>query len=208
MRLGKVIVMELVTLNSDVLHALLKGGMVASGTDKYLPALNTVQIEVREPLVRVVATDRYRLVIGDVDIDTTSKPMEIGMFKLYLDNVKDLVKALPIKKDNGDVTISLSDDGKYATFTYSGSAGGFSREYRTADGEFPKYESLIPKEFNGTTEIRFNPSFMADIAKLPMKDKNTGVSIRFNGSNKPMLAAVEGSHGIQWEYLLMPVYLK
>jgi DNA polymerase III sliding clamp (beta) subunit (PCNA family) len=197
--------MELVTLNSDVLHALLKGGMVAAGTDKYLPALNTVQIEVREPLVRVVATDRYRLGIGDVEIDTTGKPMEIGMFKLYLENVKDLVKGLPIKKDSGDVTISLSDDGKYVTFTYDGSAGRFNREYRTADGEFPKYEGLMPKEFSDTTEIRFNPSFMADIAKLPMKDKNTSVSMKFNGSNKPMLATVEGSHGIEWTYLLMPV---
>jgi DNA polymerase III sliding clamp (beta) subunit (PCNA family) len=188
-----------------MLHALLKGGMVAAGTDKYLPALNTVQIEVREPLVRVVSTDRYRLVIGDVDIDTTGKPMEIGVFKLYLENVKDLVKGLPIKKDSGDVTISLSDDGKYATFTHSGSAGKFVREYRTADGEFPKYEGLMPKEFSDTTEIRFNPSFMADIAKLPMRDKNTGVSMKFNGSNKPMLATVEGSHGIEWTYLLMPV---
>jgi DNA polymerase III sliding clamp (beta) subunit (PCNA family) len=179
--------------------------MVASGTDKYLPELNTVQIEVREPLVRVVATDRYRLVIGDVDIDTTSKPMEIGVFKLYLDNVKDLVKALPIKKDNGDVTISLSDDGKHATFTYSGSAGGFNREYRTADGEFPKYESLIPKEFIETSEIRFNPSFMADIAKLPVGDKNTSVLMKFRGNNKPMLAEVDGPRGIQWTYLLMPV---
>lgn len=197
--------MELVTLNSDTLHALLKGGMVAAGTDKYLRALNTVQIEVREPLVRVVATDRYRLGIGDVEIDTTGKPMEIGVFKLYLENVKDLVKGLPIKKDSGDVTISLSDDGKYVTFTYDGSAGRFNREYRTADGEFPKYESLMPKEFNGTNEIRFNPSFMADIAKLPMKDKNTSVLMKFIAHNKPMLATVEGSHGIEWTYLLMPV---
>ena len=192
-------------MNSDMLHALLKGGMVAAGTDKYLPALNTVQIEVREPLVRVVSTDRYRLVIGDVDIDTTGKPMEIGVFKLYLENVKDLVKGLPIKKDSGDVTISLSDDGKYATFTHSGSAGKFVREYRTADGEFPKYEGLMPKEFSDTTEIRFNPSFMADIAKLPMKDRNTSVLMKFTAHNKPMLATVEGSHGIEWTYLLMPV---
>jgi DNA polymerase III sliding clamp (beta) subunit (PCNA family) len=197
--------MELVTLNSDMLHALLKGGMVAAGTDKYLPALNTVQIEVREPLVRAVATDRYRLAIGDVEIDTTGKPMEIGVFKLYLENVKDLVKGLPIKKDSGDVTISLSDDGKYVTFTYDGSAGRFNREYRTADGEFPKYEGLMPTEFNGTNEVRFNPSFMADIAKLPMKDRNTSVLMKFTAHNKPMLATVEGSHGIEWTYLLMPV---
>lgn len=200
--------MELVTLNSGTLHALLKGTMLAVNTDRSLPVLNTVQIEVREPLVRAVATDRYRLVIGDVEIDTTGKPMEIGVFKLYLENVKDLVKGLPTKKNSGDVTISLSDDGKYVTFTHSGSAGKFVREYRTADGEYPKYESFIPTEFSGTTEIRFNPSFMADIAKLPMKDKNTSASIRFNGSNKPMLATVEGSHGIEWKYLLMPVYLK
>jgi DNA polymerase III sliding clamp (beta) subunit (PCNA family) len=132
-------------------------------------------------------------------------PMEIGMFKLYLENVKDLVKGLPIKKDSGDVTISLSDDGKYVTFTYDGSAGRFNREYRTADGDYPQYESLIPKEFSETSEIRFNPSFMADIAKLPVRDKNTSVLMKFRGNNKPMFAEVDGPHGIQWTYLLMPV---
>jgi DNA polymerase III sliding clamp (beta) subunit (PCNA family) len=101
--------MELTTINSETLHTLLKGGMVASGKDKTLPIMNSVRIEIREPLVRVVSTDRYRLVIGDVNMPEGTV-METGNFNLPLDSAKDLLKALPIKNDSGNILIELSDD--------------------------------------------------------------------------------------------------
>jgi DNA polymerase III sliding clamp (beta) subunit (PCNA family) len=196
--------MELTTINSETLHTLLKGGMVASGKDKYLPVLNSVRVEIREPLVRVVSTDRYRLLIGDVDMPEGTH-MEIGNFLITVDQVKDLVKVLPVKKNSGDVLIELSDDEKYVSFTYDGSDGKWSREYQVLTGEFPRYESLIPTVFEGTDEIRFNPVFMADIAKLPVKDKNTHVHMRLQNATKPMLGEIEGANGVAWTYMLMPV---
>ena len=196
--------MELTTINSETLHTLLKGGMVASGKDKTLPILNSVRVEIREPLVRVVSTDRYRLVIGDVDMPEGTR-MEIGTLNLPLDSVKDLVKMLPTKRDSGNVVIELSDDEKYVSFTYEGTDGKWNREYRTLDGEFPRYESLIPTVFEGTDEVRFNPVFMADIAKLPVKDKNTHVHMRLQNATKPMLAEIEGANGVAWTYMLMPI---
>lgn len=196
--------MELTTINSETLHTLLKGGMVASGKDKYLPVLNSVRVEVREPLVRVVSTDRYRLLIGDVDMPEGTV-MEIGVFTLSVDNVKDLIKMLPTKKDTGNVVVELSDDEKYVSFTCEGTDGKWNREYRTLDGEFPRYESLIPTVFEGTDEVRFNPVFMADIAKLPVKDKNTHVHMRLQNATKPMLGEIEGANGVAWTYMLMPI---
>ena len=196
--------MELTTLNSETLHTLLKGGMVASGKDKTLPILNSVRVEVREPLVRVVSTDRYRLVYGDVDMPEGIS-METGAFNLPLDSAKDLVKMLPSKRDNGNVVIELSDDEKYVSFTYEGSEGKWNREYPTLAGEFPRYESLIPTVFEGTDRISFNPIFMADIAKLPAKDKHTPVRMQLQGANKPMLGTLDGASGISWTYMLMPV---
>jgi len=196
--------MELTTINSETLHTLLKGGMVASGKDKTLPILNSVRVEVREPLVRVVSTDRYRLVIGDVDMPEGTR-MEIGTFNLPLDSVKDLVKMLPTKRDSGNVVIELSDDEKYVSFTYEGTDGKWNREYQLLTGEFPRYELLVPTAFEGTDKISFNPSFMADIAKLPTKDKNTPVRMQLQGANKPMLGTLEGASGVAWTYMLMPV---
>lgn len=196
--------MELVTINSETLSVLLKGGMVASGKDKTLPILNSVRMEIREPLVRVVSTDRYRLVIGDVDMPEGTS-MEIGAFNLPLDSVKDLVKMLPVKRDSGDVVIELSDDEKYVSFTYNGSEGKWNREYLLLTGDFPRYESLIPTVFEGTDKISFNPSFMADIAKLPAKEKKTSVHMRLKGANKPMLGTLDGANGVSWTYVLMPV---
>lgn len=195
--------MELVTINSEILHTLLKGGMVGSGKDKTLPTLNSVRVEIREPLVRVVSTDRYRLVIGDVDMPEGTV-METGNFTLPLDSAKDLLKALPIKKDSGSVLIELSDDEKYVSFTCEGSAGKWSKEYLTLTGQFPKYESLIPQEFTPTEEISFNPVFMADIAKLPVS-ANAPVRMKFTGENKPMYGTIPGANGVSWTYLLMPV---
>jgi DNA polymerase III sliding clamp (beta) subunit (PCNA family) len=196
--------MELTTINSETLHTLLKGGMVASGKDKYLPVLNSVRVEIREPLVRVVSTDRYRLLIGDVDMPEGTA-METGNFLITVDQVKDLVKVLPVKKNSGDVLIELSDDEKYVSFTYDGSDGKWSREYQVLIGEFPRYESLIPTVFEGTNEVRFNSVFMADIAKLPVKDKNTYVHMRLQNATKPMLGEIEGANGVAWTYMLMPV---
>lgn len=195
--------MELVTINSETLHTLLKGGIVGSGKDKTLPIMNSVRVEIREPLVRVVSTDRYRLVIGDVDMPE-STVMETGNFNLPLDSVKDLLKALPIKKDSGSVLIELSDDEKYVSFTCEGSAGKWSKEYLLLTGQFPKYESLIPQEFTSTEEISFNPTYMADIAKLPAAP-SAPVHMKFTGANKPMFGTIPGANDVAWTYLLMPV---
>jgi DNA polymerase III sliding clamp (beta) subunit (PCNA family) len=195
--------MELFTMKSSALYDLVKGGIVASCKYKTLPILNSVKFEVREPLVRVVSTDRYRLVIGDINLPEGTL-METGEFLLPLDSAKDLVKSLPSKANSGMVTVELSDDSKYVSFTYDGSDGKWNREYLTLTGDFVKYESIMPKEFTSTETIAFNPAFMADIAKLPA-DKKTPVTMKFTYWNKPMLGTLEGTNGVSWTYLLMPV---
>jgi DNA polymerase III sliding clamp (beta) subunit (PCNA family) len=130
--------------------------------------------------------------------------MEIGNFNLPLDSAKDLLKALPIKKDSGSILIELSDDEKYVSFTCDGSAGKWSKEYLTLDSLFPKYETLIPQVFTSTEEISFNPAFMADIAKLPA-EPGAPVRMKFTGDNKPMFGTIPGANGVLWSYLLMPV---
>jgi DNA polymerase III sliding clamp (beta) subunit (PCNA family) len=197
--------MELTTINSETLHTLVKGAIVGASKDKTLMGLNVVRVEIREPLVRVVSTDRYRLVIGDINM-VEGTVMETGNFNLPLDSAKDLLKALPIKKDSGEVLIELSDDEKYVSFTCEGSAGKWSKEYLTLDSLFPKYESLIPQAFTSTEDICFNPAFMADIAKLPTAP-STPVRMKFTGNNKPMFGTLDGANGVSWSYLLMPVRL-
>lgn len=198
--------MELFTIKSETLYDLVKGGMVASSKDKTLPLLNSVKFEIREPLVRVVSTDRYRLVIGDVNLPEGTL-METGEFLLPLDSVKDLVKTLPSKANSGMVTVELSDDGAYVSFSYDGGDGKWNREYQTLTTTFVKYESLVPKDFVDTQEIGFNPALMADIAKLPT-DKKTAVVMKFTGSHKPMVGTIEGTNGVSWTYLLMPMRLE
>lgn len=198
--------MELFTMESSALYDLVKGGIVASGKDKTLPILNSVKFEVREPLVRVVSTDRYRLVIGDVNLPEGTL-METGEFLLPLDSAKDLVKSLPSKANSGMVTVELSDDSKYVSFTYDGGDGKWNREYLLLTGDFVKYESIMPKEFVDTQEIGFNPALMADIAKLPT-DKKTAVVMRFTGIHKPMVGTIQGTNGVSWTYLLMPMRLE
>ena len=203
--IGKVKIMELVTINSSALHTLVKGAIVGASKDKSLMGLRVVRFEIREPLVRVVSTDRYRLVIGDFNIPGGTV-METGNFNLPLDSAKDLLKALPIGKDIGSVLIELSDDEKYVSFTCEGSAGKWSKEYLTLDSLFPKYESLIPKQFTATEDICFNPAFMADIAKLPTAP-SAPVRMKFTGNNKPMFGEIRGASEVEWTYLLMPVRL-
>jgi len=132
--------------------------------------------------------------------------METSEFVLPLDSAKDLVKSLPSKANSGMVTVEMSDDSKYVSFTYDGIDGKWNREYLLLAGDFVKYESIMPKEFTSTEMIAFNPAFMADIAKLPTV-KNTPVKMKFTGDNKPMVGTLDGTNGVLWTYLLMPVRL-
>jgi DNA polymerase III sliding clamp (beta) subunit (PCNA family) len=68
-------------------------------------------------------------------------------------------------------------------------------------------ENVIPTTTAPTEEIGFNPSFLADLAKMPGQRKNQPIFLQFNGATKPARVVwTDNNHdNVEYLYLLMPV---
>lgn len=189
-------------VQASALHASLKGALVA--TSDAAPVFDGVLIETGTPTgLRVVATDRYRIAVGDVSVtELSGDPLTIHVssdgVKLLIDGLKSIIKLNKAARIAVEISVDeiiIGHGDVYARAAATGLA-------------FPKYESLIPTDFSGVPgdeSIGFNPAFLSDIYKISGKiDK---VSIQFNGATRPALATFNDNYGVAWRYLLMPVRL-
>ena len=176
---------------------------VAAGKDDTLPTLTGVHVSWTdgEPIV-FAATDRYRLAIATVGEAGEGD----GAFLLPRRDAIELIKVLPKPKrglPDADVVVTVTKDHVTVFMVHDGST--FSKEYRTLDGEFPKYRGLLPKsDPQPISGIAWNPDFMADVAKLPIA-RYAPVKWSFYGETRPMVGRFRADNGTDWEYLLMPV---
>jgi DNA polymerase-3 subunit beta len=191
------------TVDGATLRDLLVGGLVATGKDNTLPTLTAVRLEWDSTELRVVATDRYRLVLGIVDASFMSDITGDGAAMIPRKDAAELVKVLPKRTNAERVSITVMGDSVMV------GNGAWSRTLRMVDGEFPKYRTLIPTEdkYVATDSICFNPVFMADAAKIPY-DRNVPIRWAFTGNNRPAVGKyAQTGTGIDWTYMLMPVRL-
>lgn len=183
-----------VELDGVSLLTLLEGVSSHAGKDKSMPTLNAVHVEGEGGLFKAKATDRYRLIEGSLlTLDGRLEPSLIP-----LDDMKRVITLCKDHKANrvqfsriGD-TITVSSLGDAITFTVSG-------------GTFPPIEELLSKsegEPIAADSIAFNPSYMADYAKIA--GKGQAIKIYFTGNNKPMRVRITGDK-IIWRALLMPM---
>lgn len=182
----------------DALHV-----HVAAGRDGTLPTLTGVHVSWSdgEPVV-FAATDRYRLAVAT----TETVGVGDGVFLMCRKDAIELIKLLPKSRRgalDSEVTVTVTKD--HVTFFMVHDGSTMSREYRTLDGEYPKYKTLMNVEAKPTQNIAWNPVFMADVAKLPM-ERNLPVKWTFAGETRPAMGRWT-CQDIEWEYLLMPVRL-
>lgn len=131
------------TALSDVVHAASK--------DATLPALNGVSVSPNgDGTVDFAATDRYRLATAHITWDT---PEWFTSAIIPTDVVKQVIKTTT------DVAVSLQEGANIIGFT----AGERTITTRLIGGEFPKYRSLIPSEFD--TNVTVDSGALADAVK-------------------------------------------
>lgn len=186
--------------------------VVAAGKDDTLPTLTGVRLEWGPFGVRTVATDRYRLAVVTWQGEPETCHKDTGGVLIPAADLAAFVKALP--KANRytlppSVLIKVIPEANAVMLTAMSNDGEFTRTIRTLDGEFPKWESLIPTEFTDLPSdgIAMNPKYLADVAKMPAP-RNAPVRVRFTGDrSRPMVwdTPTPLDSGVTWRYLLMPV---
>ena len=185
---------------------------VAASTDDVTPVIEQLQFSVDAGVLQVAATDRYRVALVTIPVETeyTGEFMvDAKAIKAFGMTAKKEVKD-SYSKEVADVLFTVDEDGVTLS---AGNATVFIRFYK---GNYPPVVRLIEPlraNANGVGEISFDIGFLADIAKLysPAEawklDKNRQFQFSFatteSGKAAPLYAR-NGELGNCIEYILQP----
>lgn len=123
------------TINQKTLKNMIKGTSFAIAQDETRPILTGVLFEVKNGKLNLVAIDGYRLALRSeyIDSETSINAVIPG---------KTLNEVIKILEDEGDVNITFTSN--HILFNL----GDTKVISRLLEGEFIKYNSIIPEEYN------------------------------------------------------------
>ena len=189
---------------SDLLD-LITGAAIAAHSKSDLESLNGVYIKAEGGKLTAFATDRYRLIVGELagegEGELSNSFIPLTDIKRIISTLKDLNKA-----DLGREVITLTRAGDLMTVIACGSILTI-----TIPGEnCPPYEHLFTGEPAAISEIQLNADYLAAFAKVP--SSGGGQLFTFTGADtvsgkvrvKPIKVKINHDT-INWRGLLMPM---
>lgn len=188
-----------VTIKAPELMELLTGASTHASKDKSLISLYAVKLSTNGTKLVANATDRYRLVTGEIDICLVEN--ESGTLTDSVLSLDDIKQVIALCKGAFNITITRAGD--LISFT----SGLNTLTFNELGVNYPPFNHLLaPVTPAELTELFFNPLYFADIAKLCGKDKGKhGVKVTFGiNANKPYTFKVKGER-VEWHGLIMPM---
>lgn len=187
--------LESITVKASDIADLLTGAAIAADKGKNaLDSLAAVYLWATGGTITACATDRYRLVAGELEGEGELAPSAIR-----LQDIKAILAAIKSEKVSKEITFTRAGD------SLSVAIGGTSLTIQLGTGTFPPYKHLIPEESAAIEGISFNPAYMADFAKVPCSNMaGTMLSMSFTGDRKPIKVTIPHD-SIKWAALLMPM---
>jgi len=189
--------LQTITAKAGDIADLLTGASVAADKGKNaVDTLAAVYLSATGGTITAAASDRYRLIAGEMAGEGES---ELAPSAIRLGDVKNILAAIKSDKVAGEVTFTRAAD------SLSVAIGGTSLTIQLGSGVFPPYKHLIPSEIVAVEGISFNPAYMADFAKVPCSNMaGTMLTMEFSGDRKPIKVTIPHDK-ITWEALLMPM---
>ena len=180
-------------VEGESLRELLEGAITHTHKDKDLPALNAVMLEGEGGYLTARATDRYRLIVGKIEV----MEGELTASLVSLTDIKRIVALAKEGKISNKVTFNRIGD------LLTVSAGGNSLTLTIVEASYPSFDDIFNKgEVTALDTIAFNPAFFSDYSKIV--GKGVQVKVTFNGENKPITIGLLGDK-VEWRALLMPM---
>ena len=181
-------------VEGESLRELLEGAITHAHKDKDLLALNAVMLEAEGGYLTARATDRYRLIVGKIEVIEG----ELSPSLVSLTDIKRIVALAKEGKISNKVTFNRIGD------LLTVSAGGNSLTLTIVEANYPpSFDELLNKgELTAVGEIAFNPAYFSDYAKIV--GKGVQVKVTFKGDNKPITIGLVGNK-VEWRALLMPM---
>jgi DNA polymerase-3 subunit beta len=149
---------------------------IAAGRDDTLPMLTGVRIELEGTKLTLLATDRYRLAVRELEWRPDSADISLAAL-VPARTLNDTAKTLgPL---GGPVTVALSRGGVGEGMI--GFAGGTRRTTsRLLDGDFPKVRALLPETHNA--QARVSVSALTEVVRRVglVAERSTPVRLSFS----------------------------
>jgi DNA polymerase III sliding clamp (beta) subunit (PCNA family) len=186
--------LDTLTINAATLDDLLLGAIVAADKGKSaLPKLSAIYLTAANGIITATATDRYRLIAGEVTGDGT-----LSETMIRLDDAKRITAAIKAIKRLGDVTLDRVGDMLTVRINRSGDTLTITAGYDT----FPPYKHLLGGDPVAISELRLDVDLLASFAKVP--SNGGGHHFTFTGDRRPVHVAIN-HESIKWYALLMPM---
>lgn len=195
------------TLDAGAAFDLLTGAAIAAHSKADLPALNCVNLSAAGGIFTAVATDRYRLIYGEITLagEGEREGASLDPISIPLADIKRIttaIKALP-KAALSRATVSLNRAGDILTVTINAGEGGTNLVVNLYTGQqFPLYKQLFNGEPVPVSELQLNADYLAAFAKVPTS--GGGQQFTFTGDRKPIRVKINHDV-ITWHGLLMPM---
>ena len=185
------------TVSSDVFAQAVGQAVTAAGRDDMLPVLTGVRIEIAGSNISLLATDRFRLSLRELEWSPGATDAEANALvpaRVLAETAKSLTSG-------STVTIALSGSGSgEGIIGFEGEvAGGVRRTTtRLLDGEFPRVRTLFPAEHK--TVARLDRATLIEAVKRVslVAERNTAVQLMFD-DNGLTLDAGHGDEAVATE---------
>ena len=184
-------------VSSDVFAQAVAQAVTAAGRDDMLPVLTGVRIEIVGSNISLLATDRFRLSLRELQWSPDATDAEANALvpaRVLAETAKSLTSG-------STVTIALSGSGAGdGIIGFEGEvAGGVRRTTtRLLDGEFPRVRTLFPSEHK--TTARLDRAALIEAVKRVslVAERNTAVQLMFD-DNGLTLDAGHGDEAVATE---------
>jgi DNA polymerase III sliding clamp (beta) subunit (PCNA family) len=185
-----------VSVKANDLLDLLTGAAIAAHPKSDLESLNGVRLEIKGDKLVAFATDRFRLLVGELESEG-----ELTNSLIPLADIKRINAALKAldKAELSREVVSLTRAGDILTVAIKGS----TLTVIIPEGQTPPpYEHLFTGEPAAISEIQLNADYLAAFAKVP--SSGGGQRFTFTGDTKPIKIKINHDN-INWRGLLMPM---
>jgi DNA polymerase III subunit beta len=167
------------TIGSDAFATAVSQSATAAGRDDTLPALTGVRIEIEGETLTLVSTDRYRLAVRELRWQPANPDLTAAMLvpaKALADTARSLT-------NGAQVSIALAlpgGEGSGGDGMIGFEGAGRRTTTRLLSGEFPRYQSLLPKSVNAAADL--SVSLLSESVKRValVAERNTPVRLSFS----------------------------
>jgi DNA polymerase III subunit beta len=179
------------TVSSSLFASAVAQAVTAAGRDDMLPVLTGVRLEIDGSSIALMATDRYRLSLRELEWSPETPDLDAAAL-VPARVLADTAKAL---NTGSDVTIALSAGGAgEGIIGFEGrTSGGYRRTTtRLLDGEFPKVRALFPSE-SSTVAWVHTAALVEAVKRVSLvAERNTPIRLTFSSEGSVTLEAGSG----------------